>query len=118
MASDQVVDEPAVGVEVGEVAGATQQQGILDGLLEMPVRALDRTVLVGDAGIVAAGLHAVVGAQGVIAAGQVVAGAAVEIAEGGREAVAAMLARRAAQGPQGVLQAFGTGVFAQFVLGR
>ena len=49
------------------------------------------------------------GAQRLVAPGQVLAGFAIEIAEGGREAVAAVLARRAAEGPQGVLQPLGEG---------
>ena len=75
----------------------------------MAVRALDGAVLVGDAGIVAARLHAVMGAQRIVAPGQVLAGVAIQIAEGGREAVAAMLTRGAAERPEGVLQALGQG---------
>jgi len=44
------------------------------------------------------------GAQRVIAPGEVGGGVLVEIAEGGRQAVAAMLARGAAERPQRVLQ--------------
>ncbi len=60
-----------------------------------------------EAEVVAARLHAVVGAQRVVAPGQVLGRVAVEIAEGGREAVAAVLARRPAERPQGVLQPAG-----------
>jgi hypothetical protein len=41
------------------------------------------------------------GAQGVVASGQILLGTLVEVVEGGGEAVAAMLARRAAERPQG-----------------
>src|SRR3546814_8938739 len=75
----------------------------------MPVRALDAAVLVGDAGIVAGRRHAVMDAQGVVAAGQVLLCVPVQVAEGGRQAVGAMLARRGAQRPEGGLKAFGQG---------
>src|SRR3546814_1144362 len=48
-------------------------------------------------------------AQGVVAAGQVLLCVPVQVAEGGRQAVGAMLARSGAQRPEGVLQAFGQG---------
>ena len=41
VAPDDLVDEPAVGGKILEVARAAQQQCILDGLLEMAVRTLD-----------------------------------------------------------------------------
>src|SRR3546814_13297379 len=69
--ADGLVDEAPVAGEVVEVARAAQQEGVLDGPLEMPVRALDAAVLVGDAGIVAGRRHAVMDAQGVVAAGHV-----------------------------------------------
>ena len=56
-AADDLVDEAAIGGKIVEVARAPQQKGILDHALEMPVRTLDRAVLVGDAGIVAARRH-------------------------------------------------------------
>jgi len=73
------------------------------------VRALDRAVLVGHAGIVAGRRHAVVGAQRLIAPGEVGLGRLVEIAEGRRQAVGPVLARRPAQQPQPVLEPFGQG---------
>ena len=69
------------------------------------MRALDRAVLVRYARIVAAGLHAVVGAERVVAAGEVLLDVAAEVAEGGGEAVAAVFLRRAAERPERVLQA-------------
>src|SRR3546814_11201398 len=68
--ADGLVDEAPVAGEVVEVARAAQQEGVLDGPLEMPVRALDAAVLVGDAGIVAGRRHAVMDAQGVVAGGE------------------------------------------------
>ena len=96
-AADQRVDEGAIGVDVVEVAAAAQQQGVLDRLFEMAMGALDGAVLMGDAAIVAARRHAVVGAERLIAAGDVVLGLAIEIAKGCRQTVAAMLLGRAAQ---------------------
>jgi hypothetical protein len=107
VAPDHLVDEAAIGGQVGEATGAAQQQRIGDRRLEVAVRALDRAVLVREPGVVAAGCHAVVGAQRVVAPGQVLGRVAPEVAEGGREAVAAVLARRAAERPERVLQALG-----------
>jgi hypothetical protein len=104
---DHLVDEAAVGIKVDEVARAPQQQGVPDPRLEVAVPALDGAVLVRQAGVVAARLHAVVGAQRVVAPGQVLRRVAPEVAEGGRKAVAAVLARRAAERPEGALQALG-----------
>ena len=104
---DDLVDEAAIGGERVEVARAAQQQRIFDRLLEMAVRAFDRAVLVRDAAIVARRLHAVMAAQRLVAARLILPRIVVEIAEGGRQAVAAMLQRRAAERPQRVLQPFG-----------
>src|SRR5579862_847873 len=71
----------------------------------MAMRAFDRAVLVRQAAIIAGRLHAVMGAQRLIAAGLVLPGVLVEIAEGGRQAVAAVLQRGTTQHPQRVLQA-------------
>ena len=57
----------------------------------MAVRALDRAVLVRDAGVVAGRRHAVVAHQPLVALRQVLLGVAVEVAERRRQAVAAML---------------------------
>jgi hypothetical protein len=67
---------------------------------------LDRAVLVRDATIVARRRHAVMGAQLLIAPGEVLLGITIEVAERRRQAVAAVLFRHAAQRPQRVLQAF------------
>ena len=70
-AADQRVDEAAIVGEGVEVARAAQQQRVLDRALEMAVGDFDRAVLVGDAAIVAAGGHAVVAAQAIVAGGPV-----------------------------------------------
>ena len=64
---------------------------------------LDRAVLVREAGVVASSGHAVMLAQRFIAPGLIGAGVVVEVAKRRREAVRAMLPRRTAQRPQGVL---------------
>ena len=72
----------------------------------MTMRALDRFILVRQATIVAGRFHAVMGAQRLVAARLILLCVLVEIAEGGRQAVAAVLLRHTAQRPQRVLQAF------------
>ena len=105
-ASDCLVHEAAVGGQIREVARAAQQELVAKRLLQMPMRALDRAVLVRDAAIVARRRHAVMGAQFLITSGEVVLGDPIEIAKRRRQAVAAVLFRRAAQRPQRILQAF------------
>lgn len=106
---DELVDEAAPVGEAGEVARAAQDQGLVEGGLEVAVVGLDRAVLVRLAGVVAAGRHAVVDTEGLIAAGDVLGRHAVEVTVRGREAVGAMLARNAAQRPEGVLQVLAQG---------
>ena len=98
-AADDLVDEAAVVGQVVEVAGAAQQQGLGEGCLKVAVGCLDRAVLMGDAAVVAGRLHGVVGAQRLVAPGLVVGDRGFEVAERGRQAVAAMLAGCAADGP-------------------
>src|ERR1700737_1977514 len=73
----------------------------------MAVRAFNRTVLVRYAAIVAGRLHAVMRAQRLVAPRLILPRVVVEIAEGGRQAVAAMLQGSAAERPQRILQALG-----------
>src|SRR5215469_17116479 len=75
----------------------------------MTMRAFDRSVLMCQAPIVAGRLHAVMRAQCVVAPRLILPRAVVEIAEGSRETVAAMLKRRSAERPQRVLQTLGQG---------
>src|SRR5690606_9712554 len=106
-AADELVDEPSIGVQTFEVARATQQERITDRALQMTVRALDAAVLVRGARVAAARRHAVVRTQGFITASDIVPRLPVEVAERRREAVGAVLRRRAAQRPERVLQPFG-----------
>src|ERR1700730_7230016 len=73
----------------------------------MAVRALDRTVLVRYASIVAGRLHAVMRAQRLVATRLILPRVVIEIAEGGGQVVAAMLRRGAAECPQRILQPLG-----------
>ena len=102
--ADDLVDKAAIGFEGVEIARAAQQQRVLDRSLQMAMRAFDRTVLVRQAPIVAGRLHAVMGAQGLVAPGLILPCVGVEIAERRREAIAAMLQRGSAERPQCVLQ--------------
>ncbi len=96
---DDLVDEAAIRIQVGEVARPAQQQRILDRQLQMAVRAFDRPVLMRDAAIVAGRLHAVMRAQRLVATRLILPRVVVEIAEGGRQAVAAMLQGSPAERP-------------------
>ena len=105
--SDDQVDEPAVGIQVVKVPGATQQEFVFQCALQVAMRAFDRPILADDAGIVARGLHAVVRHQILITLCQVVRRRLVEVSERRRQTVAAMFLRHAAECPQGVLQPLG-----------
>jgi hypothetical protein len=109
MAGENLVDKAAIAGQTIEVAAAAQQQGGLDGLLEMAVRTLDTAILMGDAGVVARRFHGEMGAKRLVARGQVLGRGVVKVAKRRREAVGAMFARRTTQGEQGVLQPRGQG---------
>jgi hypothetical protein len=79
--ADQLGDPGPVSVEAAEVARPAQQQGLLGDALEMAVPALDGAVLVRDARVVAGGGHAVVRTQGLVTAGLILGGCALEITE-------------------------------------
>src|SRR5262249_58360411 len=64
-------------------------------------------ILVRDAEIVAGWRHAVMGAERLVALRQILLRVGIEIAEGRRQAVAAMLLGNAAERPQRILQALG-----------
>ena len=62
-AGDELINEAAPVGDIGEVAGAAQDQRLVEGGLEVTVVGFHRAVLVRFTGIVAAGGHAVVGAE-------------------------------------------------------
>lgn len=108
-AGDELVDEAAPVGDVVEIAAAAQDQRLVEGGLAVAVVELHRSVLVGLAGIAAAGDEAVVGSELLVAAGDVRRRVGVEVAIGGGQAVGAMLAGDAAEGPERVLQVLGQG---------
>src|SRR6202045_1890756 len=103
---DHLVEEGTVGSEILELARAAQQEFVAKRAVEVTMGALDRAVLVRDAAIVARRHHAVMGAQLLIAAGEVLLGITIKIAERRRQAVAAVQFRHSTQSPQCVLQTF------------
>ena len=105
VAPDQFGDQPAVGVQVIELTRAAQQQGLIEGALEVAVGTLDAAVLMGGAAVVAGRAHAVVLAQFLVALREIVAGGGVKVAERGRQAVGAVFLGRPSERPQRLLQA-------------
>ncbi len=73
----------------------------------MPVLALNGAILMRHPGIAAGRRHLVMGAQRLVATCLIGASVIVEVAECGGEAVGTMLERRAAEGPERVLQTNG-----------
>ena len=90
----------------GEITAAALDQLLLQSVFPVPVGALDRAVLMGDAAVVAGGDHAQVGAELAIAAGEVLGVAAVAVAEAGTQAVGAVLRRHPTAKGESVLQRF------------
>ena len=72
--------------------------------LHLTMGRIDRAILMRDTAIVAGGRHAVVAAQRIVSDGPVLLDLRGGVAESGREAVAAILARCAADCPERVLQ--------------
>jgi len=107
LARDKLLEEGLVGGKVGEVARAAQLERFAKAALEMPMRGLDRAVLMADAGVVAGWLHAVVAAELGIARGLVLL--AREIAVSRREPVGAMFARHTTELPERFLKTLGKG---------
>ena len=79
--ADPRVDDAAVVRQVGEVPAGAEQQRSVEGAREGALRALDAAVLVGDAAVVAARHHAVMAAPILVAAGQILGGIPVQVAE-------------------------------------
>jgi hypothetical protein len=67
------VDEAPVVLDAGEVTAAAQGQRLIDGCLEMPVPGFHRPVLVGLTPVVAAGVHAAVANESIMAPGHILA---------------------------------------------
>ena len=90
-APDDLVDKAAISLEGVKIARSAQQQRVLDRSFQMAVWAFDRAVLMRQAQIVAGRRHAVMCAQCLVSPRLILPCVGVEIAEGGRETVAAML---------------------------
>src|SRR5450631_1069630 len=73
----------------------------------MPMRTLDGAILVRNTAVVPARCHIVVLHQRLVSQREIILGIAVQIAECGRETIAAMLAWRSSKHPQRVLQTLG-----------
>src|SRR5208283_1684150 len=107
LTTDDFVEERSIRGQILEVDRTAHQQRVPDRVLQVTVGTFDPAVLVRNTAVVARRFHAIVAAQSIVAAGEVLAGFMVEIAEGRRQTVAAMLERSAAECPQRVLQPFG-----------
>ncbi len=105
--AENLVDEAPIGIEGVEVFGAAHQQGVLQRPFEMAMRALDGAILMGNAGVVARRRHPIVTHEAPLALRQVLLGFGVQIAEGRRQAVAAVLLRHTTKRPKRILQALG-----------
>lgn len=79
----------------------------MNSVLEMAMGAFDRAVLMRDAFVVTRRRHSIMGAKLIVSVGEIDLGIGVEVAECRRQAIAAMIKRRTAHRPQGILKPFG-----------
>ena len=105
---DQVAQERGVLVAGRKFPAAAEQQGLVDGRLEVPVRRLDVAVFVGLPHVDPLARDAVVREQ--IAVPGLEFPPLREVVDGGGETVAAVSPGRSAEFPQGILQAIGEGL--------
>ncbi len=100
---EELPQEGLVSLAAGKVAAATQQQGLIQGSLELAVALFHVAVLVTLAGLDGLGLQAIVLQQGLVTLlerpGPLDAGL-----DGGGQAIRAVQVRHAAELPEGVLQ--------------
>ena len=99
----------AIGGQIGEITAAAKEQGLIKRGLQMPVARFNGAVLVRHARVVTGRHHAVMGAECLVTLRLIFQGIAFQVAESGGQTVAAMLARCAAEGPEGILQSFSQG---------
>jgi hypothetical protein len=100
-----LLKERHILVAAGELAAAAEQQRLIDGSLEMPVRRLGVAVLVRLPRVDPLARHAVVRQQ--VAIPRLKFPRRREVIDGGSQAVAAVPSRHTAEFPEGVLQAVG-----------
>jgi hypothetical protein len=105
---DDLFNEGQVVIAADEVAAATQQQPLLDPVLDVSVRRFDIAVLVGTAGVGSLRLTAVVRHECRVAIG--VRLAARMILDGGAERIGTMSLRHATKFPKRFLKAFTQGL--------
>jgi len=101
----EVVQEVHILRAAGELAAAAEQQRLIDGGFEVPMRRLGVAVLVRLPGVDPLARHAVVSQQ--VAVTGLKLARRRQVVDGGSQAVAAVPPRHAAQFPQRVLQAVG-----------
>src|SRR5260370_8355659 len=101
--ANDLVDETAISVQVIEVAAAAQQQCVPQRLLEMPMRTLNRAILVRDTQIVAGRHHVVSAHHRVIAQRQLFLSVALQIPECRRPTIAPSPPRSPPPSPPPVL---------------
>jgi hypothetical protein len=89
----------------GEIAAASEHQGLVDGLLEAVMTLLDIAILVGLAGLDRLALEAIMGEQSFVSSSEHF-GFGVAVDRGG-QAIGAVSPWDSSQFPQGVLQTFG-----------
>lgn len=94
-----LVDEGCVCLTRGEVPRSTQPQPLIDGVLQVPVRRLDISVLMGVAGEVARAAQPIVTEQLLVAHGEVSTAALGELVRRRREIVRPVLTGGATEGP-------------------
>ena len=98
--ANDLVDEAPQAGRSSKSREARSSRGICQRSLDMAMRALDRTILMRHAGIVAGRRHAVMAAERLVARRQILLGVGGEIAERRREAVASVLLGNPAQRPR------------------
>lgn len=99
----ELLEERLVVASAGEIAAASQHQGLVDGLLETVMALLDVAVLVGLPGLDRLAFEAIMGEQSLVSAGEHL-GVWVAVDRGGH-AIGAVSPGDSSQFPQGVLQA-------------
>src|SRR3546814_5711502 len=90
LARDDLVDEAAIFRKVVEVGRSAHQQRVAHRRLQMPVRALDRTIFLRNTAVIAGRLHPVMATQRVISVRQILARRCIQIPERRRQTVAAI----------------------------
>jgi hypothetical protein len=97
---NEVAISNSASISSDSSASQPQQQCVLQRLLQMPMRTLNRAILMRNTAIVPGRCHIVVTHQRLIAKREILLGVAVQVAECCRETVAAMLARRVNKRPR------------------